>query len=104
MVAFSPLLDAKFVETLRDLRQRSFPVLVVDVLGAGPARAGRGWGGRGGAGRGLDRLAERIWHMERQAVRFSLGELGITVVPWDGEDVLALPAERRARPGAGRRQ
>ncbi len=94
VIAFSPLLDAKFVETLRDLRQRSFAVLVVDVLPTGTGRARRG----------LDRLAERIWQMERRAIRFSLGELGVTVVRWDGADVLALPVDRGARPGVGRRQ
>jgi uncharacterized protein (DUF58 family) len=94
VIAFSPLLDAKFVETLRDLRQRSFAVLVVDVL---PSGAGR-------PRRGLDRLAERIWQMERQAIRFSLGELGISVVRWDGMDVLALPVDRGARQGLGRRR
>jgi uncharacterized protein (DUF58 family) len=94
VIAFSPLLDAKFVETLRDLRQRSFAVLVVDVLPTGTGRARRG----------LDRLAERIWQMERRAIRFSLGELGVTVVRWDGAEVLALPVDRGARPGVGRRQ
>lgn len=94
VIAFSPLLDARFVETLRDLRQRSFAVLVVEVLPTGTGRARRG----------LDRLAERIWQMERQAIRFSLGELGVTVVRWDGADVLALPVDRRARQGAGRRR
>jgi uncharacterized protein (DUF58 family) len=93
VIAFSPLLDARFVETLRDLRQRSFAVLVVEVLPTGASRARRG----------LDRLAERIWQMERQAIRFSLDELGVTVVRWDGADVLALPVDRRARQGAGRR-
>ncbi|MGO9659531.1 MAG: DUF58 domain-containing protein [Acidimicrobiales bacterium] len=94
VVAFSPLLDAKFVETLRDLRQRSFPVLVVDVLDAAPRRARRR----------LDRLAERIWRMERQAIRFSLGELGVTVVNWDGVGALALPVDQRARRARGGRQ
>jgi uncharacterized protein (DUF58 family) len=94
VIAFSPLLDAKFIETLRDLRQRSFSVLVVDVLGAGPGKARRR----------LDHLAERIWLMERQAARFSLGELGVTVVRWDGKDVLVLPADQRARRDPGRRR
>jgi uncharacterized protein (DUF58 family) len=94
VIAFSPLLDAKFVETLRDLRQRSFSVLVVDVLGVGRTEAHDA----------LDRLAERIWRMEREAIRFSLGELGITVMRWDGKDVLALPVDHGARRGArGRR-
>jgi len=49
-------------------------------------------------------LAERIWLMERQAARFSLGELGVTVVRWDGKDVLVLPADQRARRDPGRRR
>jgi uncharacterized protein (DUF58 family) len=91
VIAFSPLLDAKFVETLRDLRQRSFSVVVVDVLSAGPK----------GAHGTLDRLAERIWRMEREAIRFSLRELGITVVSWAGQGGLALPMDQDARRGAG---
>jgi len=94
VIAFSPLLDAKFVEALRDLRQRSFPVLVVDVLGARPPKARRR----------LDRLAERIWLMERQAIRFSLGELGVTVVNWSGEGALALPLDQPARRAPGSRR
>jgi uncharacterized protein (DUF58 family) len=94
VIAFSPLVDAKFVETLRDLRQRSFSVLVVDVLTVGPS----------GARNTLDRLAERIWRMEREAVRFSLSELGITVVRWGGQGTLALPGPGRARREAGSRR
>ena len=48
---------------------------MVDVLNAEPER-------------GPDRaagLARRIWRMEQQAIRFSLPELGIPVVHWDGE-------------------
>jgi uncharacterized protein (DUF58 family) len=92
VVAFSPLLDARFVEMLRDLRQRNFSVIAVDVLSVAPS---------GGRGR-FDRLTERIWNMERQAIKFSLSELGITVVRWDGTDVLGLPGARRGhREGRG---
>lgn len=87
VIAFSTLVDTRFVETLRDLRQRSFSVVVVDVLGAVP----------GGGNARLDKLARRIWRMERQALTFSLGELGIPVVAWDGEEPLVLPAQRHAR-------
>lgn len=91
VITFSPLLDPKFVETLRDLRQRSFSVIVIDVLDVAPtATRDR-----------LDRLAERIWRLERQALMFSIGELGITVVPWDGKGELALPPQRRTRQRAG---
>ena len=57
VIAFSPLLDPKFIETLRDLRQRGFSVIVVDVLEVVPTgdpatswtawRSGYGaWNGR----------------------------------------------------------
>ncbi len=94
VIAFSPLLDPKFVETLRDLRQRGFSVIVVDVLNATP-KATRDR---------LDRLAERIWRLERQALMFSIRELGITVVVWDGQGELALPLQRRRRQPAGARR
>ncbi len=56
ILVFTPLMDPRLVETLRDLRQRGFAVLVVDVLNGEP-RAGRGRGAR---------LAQRIWRMEQQ--------------------------------------
>ena len=34
VVAFSPLLDGRFVEALRDMRERGFALIVVDVLNA----------------------------------------------------------------------
>ena len=94
VIAFSPLLDPKFIETLRDLRQRGFPVTVVDVLDVA-ATSTRDK---------LDRLAERIWRLERRALMFSIGELGITVVRWSGQGELVLPAQRRARQAAGARR
>jgi uncharacterized protein (DUF58 family) len=81
VVAFSPLLNQRFVETLRELRERGFTMLVVDVLNAEPPNRPRV----------ADRIARRIWRMEQEAIRFSLRELGIPVVAWDGEQPLDLP-------------
>jgi uncharacterized protein (DUF58 family) len=81
VVAFSPLLNQRFVETLRELRERGFTMLVVDVLNAEPPNRPRV----------ADRMARRIWRMEQDAIRFSLRELGIPVVSWDGEQPLDLP-------------
>ena len=81
IIVFSPLLDRRLVETLRDLRERGFTLLIIDVLNAVPES-------------GTDRiagLARRIWRMEQQAIRFSLRELGIPVVHWDGEQSLDEP-------------
>jgi len=81
VVVFSPLLDQRFVETLRDMRERGFALFVVDVLNAEPP-----------VKRTLaDAMTRRIWRMEQQAIRFSLRELGVPVVHWDGELPLDLP-------------
>ena len=81
MVAFSPLLDQRFVEALRDMRERGFALVVVDVLNTEPpARYAF-----------ADVMARRIWLMEQQAIRFSLRELGVPVVHWDGVAPLDLP-------------
>jgi uncharacterized protein (DUF58 family) len=78
IIVFSPLLDRRLVETVRDLRERGFSLLIIDLLNAEPP---------GGSDR-LSHLARRIWRMEQQAIRFSLRELGIPLVGWDGEQSL----------------
>jgi uncharacterized protein (DUF58 family) len=81
IIVFSPLLDSRLVEALRDLRERGFSLLIVDVLNAVP---------EGGTDR-MAGLARRIWRMEQQAIRFSLRELGVAVVHWDGQQSLDEP-------------
>jgi uncharacterized protein (DUF58 family) len=94
VVVFSPLLDQRFVEALRDMRERGFSMIVVDVLNTEPPARRRT----------EDRLARRLWRMEQDAIRFSLRELGIPVVHWDGEEPLDLPlAAHTRRPMAARR-
>ena len=94
VVVFSPLLDQRFVETLRDMRERGFGLFVVDVLNTVPPPR-RTFS---------DAMTRRIWRMEQQAIRFSLRELGVPVVHWDGEESLDLPlAAHTRRPMAARR-
>jgi uncharacterized protein (DUF58 family) len=81
VIAFSPLLDSRFVEALRDMRERGFALIVVDVLNTEPPRR-RAF---------ADNLARRIWRLEQEAIRFSLRELGVPVVAWDGTAPLDLP-------------
>jgi uncharacterized protein (DUF58 family) len=81
ILVFTPLLDRRLVETLRDLRERGFSVLIVDVLNAEPT----------GSSDSLSGLARRIWRMEQEAIRFSLRQLGIPLVRWDGEQSLDEP-------------
>ncbi len=80
-MVFSPLLNPMLTETLRGLRERGLTVLIVDVLNTEPEPGG------GAAAR----LAQRVWRMEQQAIRFSLRELGIPVVHWDGKQSLDEP-------------
>ncbi|MGH3289377.1 MAG: DUF58 domain-containing protein, partial [Streptosporangiaceae bacterium] len=87
VVVFSPLLDQRFVEILRDMRERGFMILVVDVLNADPPARPRH----------TDRMARRVWRMEQEAIRFSLRELGVPVVHWDGIASLDLPLARYTR-------
>lgn len=90
VIVFSPLLSLRLIEALRDLRERGFAAIVVDVLTAQP-----------GAGLGRHRatadLARRIWRMEQDAIRFSLREIGIPVVAWDGTSPLDVPLGPFAR-------
>lgn len=81
VIVFSPLLDQRFVESLRDMRERGFTIFVVDLLTADPPIRPRL----------TDRMARRIWRMEQEAIRFSLRELDVPVVPWDGVQQLDLP-------------
>jgi uncharacterized protein (DUF58 family) len=81
IVVFTPLLSRRLIGVLRDLRERGFPVLIVDVLNAEPPRGNDSLAG----------LARRIWRMEQQAIRFSLREIGIPVVHWDGRQSLDEP-------------
>ncbi len=81
ILVFSPLLDPRLVEALRDLRERGFNVLVVDVLNAAPEFPGNR----------ASQLTTRIWRLEQQSIRFSLTQIGIPVVHWDGVSSLDEP-------------
>src|SRR5258708_36774833 len=86
VVAFSPLLDQRFVESLRDLRERGFTLLVVDVLNVAPPTRRLGLPG------GPDALARKLWQMEQQGIPFSLRGLGVPVAPRARGAGLDLPS------------
>ena len=81
ILAFSPLLDPRLVEAIRDLRERGFSVLVVDVLNAAPEHDGSM----------ISSLTGRLWHLEQMATRFSLTQIGVPVARWDGKTGLDEP-------------
>jgi uncharacterized protein (DUF58 family) len=78
---FSPLLDTRLIEAMRDLRERGFSVLVVDVLNSEP-RHDRSI---------VSGLAARMWRLEQEAIRFSLTQIGVPVVHWNGTSSLDEP-------------
>jgi uncharacterized protein (DUF58 family) len=81
IVAISPLLDSRLVEAVRELRERAFGVLVVDVLNSAPRHDSST----------LSNLTARLWRLEQQAIRFSLTEIGVPVTHWNGVSSLDEP-------------
>ncbi len=81
IIVFSPLLDTRLIEAVRDLRERGFSVLVVDVLNAKPQPSRNT----------LSALASRMWRLEQEAIRFSLTQIGVPIVHWDGTTGLDEP-------------
>jgi uncharacterized protein (DUF58 family) len=79
-VLFSPLLDPRVLEVVRDLRERGHPTVIVDVLRTEPEPPP---GTRAGP------EAVRLWRLERDALRHELASIGVTMVPW-GDDEHAV--------------
>jgi uncharacterized protein (DUF58 family) len=91
VVLFSPLLDERAIEIARDLRQRRYPLIVVDVLNTEPyVRPTSTAAG----------LALRLWRLEQRAMRGQLSDLGARVVAWDGRG--PIESALAALPPAGR--
>ena len=88
----SPLLDDRGLGAARQLRERGFNLLVVDVLNSEPDIA---------RSVGSGPLALRVWRMERTAVRAELALLGVPVLDWDGSGDLsgAFRHAMQAMPG-----
>jgi len=92
VVVFTPLLDPRGFGALSDLRQRGFPLIVVDTLRdepPAPARADA-------------RLALRLWRLDRSATRSALRSLGVPVLRWpEGTELDGVLAPlRKIPPGA----
>jgi uncharacterized protein (DUF58 family) len=94
VVVFSPLLDPRGFGAVSDLRQRGFPLIVVDTLRDEPPP-----GTRADA-----RLALRLWRLDRTATRAGLRALGIPVLQWSESTELdsVLAPLRQPPPGARR--
>ena len=94
VVVFSPLLDPRGFGAISDLRQRGFPLIVVDTLRDQPPPGTRA----------DTRLALRLWRLDRTATRAGLRTLGIPVLGWDtGTELDSVLAPLRQPPPGVRR-
>jgi len=73
VIAISPLLDERTLRALSDLSGRGHDVAVVEIAPAAWLRPG---------GRETERLAFRLWEMEREALRARFQQLGVAVATW----------------------
>lgn len=73
VVAFSPLLDARSLTALVDLRSRGHDLSIVELAPEAYLRPGR---------REPELLAYRVWVLEREAIRARYQALGIPIVLW----------------------
>jgi uncharacterized protein (DUF58 family) len=88
VVALSPLVDERYVQALFDLLRRRFDVCVLEVRPEAflaPARSRR------------ERLARRIWLLEREALLDRYRELGASVVSLDGRRTLESAVDETLR-------
>jgi uncharacterized protein (DUF58 family) len=94
VVALTPFLDERVVNVLLDLRARGYDLVVVDVSPldlVAPESP-------------LEELADRLWRLSRDALRWRYEQAGVPVVTWREDAPLAVPIEevmtyrRLARP------
>ena len=78
VLALTPLSDQRFIVALEDLRARRFDVAVIEVDPVPLVEPGRSE---------AERLAYRVWLLEREVLRARLVALGIGVATW-GDDEL----------------
>ncbi len=93
VVALTPLLDERGLGALLDLRGRGYDLAVVELSPLAFVEPGQ---------RETERLAYRLWAMEREALRGRFLSLGVPVVTWTpGQPLdLALAAAATFRRGA----
>jgi uncharacterized protein (DUF58 family) len=84
VLALTPLLDARSVGALVDLRARGFDLAVIEISPVPFVSAGTG---------PLDDLAYRLWLLRRDALRSSYLRLGVPVVEWQKDAPLQAALE-----------
>ena len=86
VLGLTPLVDQRYIAALEDLRARRFDVAVVEVDPVRLVDAGRSQ---------TDRLAYRLWLLEREVTRGRLAALGIGMATWGDDDLDTVLEEVR---------
>lgn len=84
VLAISPLVDPRFVATIGDLRSRRFDVAVIEVDPTDAVEPGRA---------PAERLAFRLWVLEREAIRARISRLGVAIARWTDDVALDVALE-----------
>jgi uncharacterized protein (DUF58 family) len=84
VVGITPLLDARSVAALLDLRARGHDLAVVEVSPVPFVEPGTSES---------DQLAYRLWLLRRQELRSRFERLGVAIATWDDEAPLAVAVE-----------
>ena len=84
VIALSPLLDARSVGALLDLRARGYDLVVIDVSPVPFTKRPT---------QGLDAVAYDIWRLRRDALRHRLQSAGVAVAEWTDDAPLQAVLE-----------
>lgn len=87
VVALTPLLDRRSIGALLDLSGRGYDLCVVDVSPVAFAPPPRD---------DAERLARRVWALQRESVRARFRSLGVAAAEWSADAPLAAPMEEVA--------
>jgi uncharacterized protein (DUF58 family) len=82
VIALTPLFDPRTARALLDLRGRGYDLIVIEVATPEAAETAASVP-----------LAERLWRLSREALRWQFAEVGVPVVTWHEGDPLAIPIE-----------
>ncbi len=86
VLGLTPLVDQRFITALEDLRGRRYDVAVVEIDPVPLVERGRSE---------TDRLAYRLWLLEREVIRARLVALGIGVATWSEAELDTVLEEVR---------
>jgi uncharacterized protein (DUF58 family) len=84
VIALTPLLDDRSANVLLDLRARGFDLVVVEISPLELLEQPRGE---------LEKLAYRLWHLQRDAMRGRFERAGVPLAIWGDDSSLAVALE-----------